>query len=142
MPALSAPLSERAMHRWSHAKIRPLLAALWALAWVGVAALLLLPMPVAAPDRSDLLVHFLLFAGMAFATIGFTRRAGHLAALALLTIACGTALEIAQQLVAYRTFDLTDAAANLLGATSGYALALIVLVLWLRPADPKLATNG
>ena len=29
--------------------------------------------------------------------------------------------------VTWRTFDLTDAAANTLGATAGYALALVVL---------------
>ena len=107
------------MHRSFHAKIRPLLAALWAIAWVGVAALLLLPVPVSTPDRSDLLVHFLLFAGMAFAAVGFSRRRGQLAGLAVLTIVGGTALEFAQQLVAYRSFDLTDAAANVLGATVG-----------------------
>ena len=129
------------MHPSFAAKIRPLLAALWATAWVGVAALLLLPMPVAAPDRSDLVAHFLLFAGMAFGAIGFSRRARQLAGLALLTIAGGTALELAQQLVAYRSFDPVDAAANVLGALSGYALAVIVLVLWLRPAEPELAAD-
>ena len=129
------------MHRWLPTRIRPLLAALWAAAWVGVAGLLLLPMPVAAPDRSDLLAHFLLFAGMAFGAIGFSRRARQLAGLALLTIVGGAALELAQQLVAYRSFDPVDAAANVLGAISGYALAVIVLVLWLRPAAPELATN-
>lgn len=129
------------MHRSFAARIRPLLAAVWATAWVGVAALLLLPMPAAAPDRTDLLAHFLLFAGMAFGAIGFSRRASQLAGLALLTIVGGTVLELAQQLVAYRSFDLADAAANVLGALSGYALAVIVLVLWLRPGDPELATN-
>jgi VanZ family protein len=129
------------MHRLSFARIRPLLAALWALAWVGVAALLLLPVPVSAPDRSDLLAHFLLFAGMAFAAAGFSRRPGRLAGLALLTMALATALEFAQRLVAYRSFDLTDAAVNVLGAASGYGLALVVLTLWLRPADPGLATT-
>ena len=129
------------MHRSLPTRIRPLLAALWAAAWVGVAGLLLLPMPAPAPDHSDLLAHYLLFAGMAFAALGFSRRPGQLAGVALLTIAGGTALELAQQLVPYRSFDLTDAAANVLGATSGYALAVIVLVLWLRPAGPELATN-
>ncbi|HUH03981.1 MAG TPA: VanZ family protein [Kofleriaceae bacterium] len=130
------------MHRSFDAKIRPLLAGLWAAAWVGVAALLLLPMPVSTPDRGDLLLHFLLFAGMAFGAIGFCRRASQLAGLALLTIVCGTVLELAQQLVAYRSFDLADAAANVLGAISGYALAMIVLVLWLRPAAAELAADN
>jgi VanZ family protein len=129
------------MDRSIQARIRPLLAASWAIAWVGVAALLLLPVPVASPGRSDLLVHFGLFAGMAFAAIAFSRRAGQLAGLALLTIIGGTALEFAQKLVAYRSFDLTDAAANALGATSGFALAVIVLALWLRPGGPGRATD-
>ena len=129
------------MHRSVAARSRPLLAAVWAAAWVGVAALLLLPMPAAAPDRSDLLAHFLLFAGMAFGAIGFCRRASQLAGLALLTNVSATALELAQQLVAYRSFDLADAAANVLGAMSGYALAVIVLVLWLRPAEAELAAD-
>jgi VanZ family protein len=141
MPVSSAPLTEHAMYRSSYARIRPLLAALWALAWIGVAALLLLPVPVATPDRSDLLVHFLLFAGMAFAAVSFSRHPGRLAGLALLTIACATALEFAQRLVGYRSFDLSDAAVNVLGAASGYGLALVVLMLWLRPADPGLATT-
>ena len=42
----------------------------------------------------------------------------------------------------YRTFDLTDAAANALGATSGFALALVVLLLWIRPADPARARGA
>jgi hypothetical protein len=129
------------MDRSYAARLRPLLAALWAVAWVGVAVLLLLPMPVSGPGRSDLLVHFLLFGGMAFAAIGFSRRAGQLAGLALLTIVGGTALEFAQKLVAYRSFDLTDAAANALGATSGFGLAVIVLALWLRPAESPLAAD-
>ena len=111
-------------------------AALWALAWLGVAVLLLSPLSAAGPTHSDLVAHFLLFGGMAFATVSFSHRAGQLAGLTLATVAGATALEFAQQLVPYRTFDLTDAAANALGATSGYALALVVLLLWIRPADP------
>lgn len=129
------------MDRSSHARIRPLLGGLWAVAWVGIAVLLLVPVPVPAPGRSDLLVHFALFGGMAFAAIGFSRRAGQLAGLALLTIFGGTLLEFLQNLTAYRSFDLTDAAANALGATSGFGLAVIVLARWLRPSDPVLAAD-
>jgi VanZ family protein len=137
----SAQWIERAMDRLFHPRIRRLLATLWAFAWIGVAFLLLLPMPIEAPDRSDLVVHFLLFGGMAFAAIGFSRRVGQLGGLALLTITASIALEFAQKLVPYRTFDLTDAAANALGATFGFALAVLVLALWLRPADPEFATG-
>ena len=114
---------------------RRMFAALWALAWLGVAALLLSPLPVAPPSRFDLVAHFVIFGGMAFAAVGFSRRAGQLAGLTLVTIAGATALEFAQQLVPYRTFDLVDAAVNALGATFGFALALTVLLLWIRPAD-------
>jgi glycopeptide antibiotics resistance protein len=141
MPISSAQQPSAPMDRSIQARIRPLLAASWAIAWVGVAALLLLPVPVASPGRSDLLVHFGLFAGMAFAAIAFSRRPSQLAGLALLTIVGGTALEFAQKLVAYRSFDLTDAAANALGATSGFALAVLVLALWLRPGEPELPAD-
>ena len=50
--------------------------ALWAIAWFGVAALLLLPLGVSTPGGSDLFGHFLLFATMAFAAVGFSRRPG------------------------------------------------------------------
>ncbi len=119
-------------------ELRWLCAALWALAWLVVALLLLLPLPVAAPDRSDLLAHFLVFGAIAFGAVSFSRRVGQLALLALATIACSMLLEYAQKLAPSRSFDLTDAAANALGATSGFVLALIVLSWWIRPADPAL----
>ena len=123
------------MARLFDPRTRRMFAALWALAWLGVAALLLSPLSAAGPTHSDLVAHFLLFGAMAFAAVSFSHRAGQLAGLTLATVAGATALEFAQQLVPYRTFDLTDAAANALGATSGYALALVVLLLWIRPAD-------
>jgi VanZ family protein len=124
------------MARLFNPRTRLICATLWALAWLAATALLLLPMPVAGPARSDLAAHFLLFGGLAFAAVSFSHRAGQLAGLALATIAGATALEFAQRLVPYRTFDLTDIAANALGAGSGYALALAVLLLLIRPADP------
>jgi len=111
-------------------------AALWAVGWLIVAALLLMPVPGGVPDGTDKVVHFLLFASLAFGAIGFSHRAGQLAGLALVTIAGGIGLEFAQRLVGYRTFDLTDITANALGASSGYVLAVIVLLLLIRPADP------
>ena len=124
------------MERLFQPGTRRTFAALWAVAWLGVAALLLLPMPVSAPDGTDKLAHFLIFGGMACGAVSFSHRAGRLAGLALLTIAGGIALEFAQRLTTWRTFDLTDIAANAVGATSGYAVALIILLLWIRPADP------
>ncbi len=127
---------ERWLDRLYQSKTRLTLAGLWAAAWVVVAALLLLPIPGGVPEGADKVAHFLMFGSLAFAAVGFSHRAGQLAGLALVTIAGGTALEYAQRLTSYRTFDLADAAANTLGATSGYAVALIVLLLWIRPADP------
>ena len=124
------------MARLFDPRTRRILAVLWGLAWLGVAAALLSPLPAAGPAHSDLVAHFLLFGGMAFATVSFSHRAGQLTGLTLATVAGATALELAQELVPYRTFDLIDAAANALGASSGFALALIVLLLWIRPADP------
>jgi VanZ family protein len=124
------------MDRLFQPSTRRTFAALWAVGWLGVAALLLLPLPVSAPDGTDKLAHFLIFGGLAFAALSFSQRAGPLAGFALLTIAGGTALEFAQRLTTWRTFDLSDIAANAVGATSGYALALIILLYWIRPADP------
>ena len=84
-------------------------AGLWGAAWLGVAAALLLPAAVGTPHRTDLVAHFLLFGAMAFGAVGFSRRPGQLAWLALATIALGAALEFAQKLVPYRTFDMIDA---------------------------------
>lgn len=112
-------------------------AALWGAAWLGVAAALLLPVNVPAPEGSDLVAHFLLFGAMAFGAVGFSRQPGQLACLALATIAIGTALEFAQGLVPYRTFAPSDAVANGVGALAGYAAALCVLFYVIRPAAPR-----
>ena len=118
-------------------RARLVCAVLWGAAWLGVAAALLLPLGVSTPGRSDLAGHFLLFGAMAFGTVGFSRRPGQLACLALATIALGTALEFAQDLVPYRTFELIDAVANGVGALAGYAAALLVLYFLIRPAEPR-----
>jgi VanZ family protein len=107
----------------------------WFVAWFVAAAGLLLPLGISTPDRSDLVIHFMLFASLAFSAIGFSRRPGQLTGLALATIALATTLEFAQKLVPYRTFDLVDAAANGLGASAGYGAALLVLFLVIRPAE-------
>jgi hypothetical protein len=112
-------------------------AGLWGAAWLGVAAALLLPLGVSTPGRSDLVGHFLLFGAMAFGAVGFSRRPGQLAYLALATIAFGTALEFAQDLVPSRTFEAIDAVANAIGALAGYAAALLVLYFVIRPAEPR-----
>ena len=118
-------------------KIRSICRALWCLAWVGVASALLTPLPIAVPVP-DWLAHFLLLCGMAIGAVTFSHRFGQLAALALLTSVIGVALEFAQVFVPDRTFEPFDAAANLLGALIGFAVAAITLHFVIRPADPAL----
>jgi hypothetical protein len=124
------------MDRLFQPRTRRILAALWGVSWLIVAVLLLMPVPGGVPEGTDKVVHFLIFAGMALGAVSFSHRAGQLSGLAILTIAGGTALEFAQRLTQWRTFDLSDAAANVFGASSGYAIALVVLLLWIRRADP------
>ena len=59
--------------------------ALWLAAWLVVAALLLMPLGISTPDRSDLVAHFMLFASLAFGAVSFTRRVWQLACLGLAT---------------------------------------------------------
>lgn len=119
-------------------KIKLTCCILWCLAWMGIAGALLMPLPMAAPPYSDLLAHFLVFCGMAIGAVSFSHRFGQLAALAFLTGVIGVVLECAQGFVPYRTFDPIDAAANLLGALIGFAVAAIALHFVIRPADPEL----
>jgi VanZ family protein len=117
---------------------RALCGLLWIAAWGLVATLLLTPLPVAPPPGGDLVAHFLLFGTMAFGAVGFSRRPGQLASLALATVALGIALEYAQGFVPTRYTETADAVANGAGALAGYAVALLVLHLVIRPAEPRL----
>lgn len=114
--------------------VRLALLALWCCAWLGVGALLLLPIHAPGPFRSDLLAHALLFFGMAFTGLGFCRRPIDLVGLTLLTLLGSTALEWAQRLIPYRSFDLLDGIANAVGATFGCVAAIPVLMFVIRPA--------
>ena len=116
--------------------------ALWCVAWVVICALLLMPLPVAAPEGSDLVAHFALFGAMALGALSFCHGPARLVGLALLTAAAGFALELAQGVLPYRTFALSDAAADLLGAGAGCVLALVLVRLVIRPAAPALRTRA
>ncbi len=124
-------------------RIRKMLFALWCAAWLVVAGLMLAPLtsPVDV-SHADLVAHFMVFACLAFATVGFSRRGGELTLLAAATIAGGAALELAQGLVPYRTVDVLDIAANTLGVRVGYGGALTVLLLLIRPAAEARQANG
>lgn len=111
-------------------------AGLWGIAWLAVAALMLMRVSAPAhPGRLDLVVHFAVFGTMTLATISFSRDTARLTVLALVTVAGATALEFAQALVPYRSFELLDLAANTVGAATGYALALVVLGRMIRSAE-------
>jgi VanZ family protein len=111
-------------------------AGLWGVAWLAVAALMLMRVTAPAqPGRLDLVAHFAVFGAMTLATISFSRDTARLTLLALVTVAGATALEFAQALVPYRTFELLDLAANTVGATTGYALALVVVGRMIRSAQ-------
>jgi VanZ family protein len=121
------------MQRLFHPKVKLTFFLMWCLAWLVVAALLLAPLP-STSAKSAALAHAVLFGGMALGAVTFCHHPGQLTLLTLLTIAGGTALEFAQGLVPYRTFDLHDAVANVLGATCGYLAALAILYSVVRPA--------
>jgi len=122
------------MSRLDRPLVRRCFLGLWCLAWLGVCALLLLPVRVPMFARVDLLAHAALFGGMAFLTVTFCRRPLHLVLLTLLTVAAGGVLEGAQSFVSYRSFDPLDALANSVGAAFGFAAALSLLVFLIRPA--------
>jgi VanZ family protein len=126
------------MRRLLDPRIRATCLVLWCVAWLLVAVALLMPVPMATPDRSDLVAHFATFGLMALGAVGFCRQPIQLLGLTFLTVAGAATLELAQYVLPYRSFDFADLAANTLGALTGYALALAVLVLVIRPADAAL----
>lgn len=131
------------MQLLSDGRVRKTLLGLWCLAWLIVAVLMLAPVSIPVRvSRGDLIAHFLAYAGLAFGAVGFSRRGTELTLLAAATIAGGVALEVAQGLVPHRTFDILDIAANTLGAMVGYAGALTVLLLVIRPAAEARQAKG
>jgi VanZ family protein len=131
------------MQRLLDPRTRSILFGAWCLAWLVVAALLLMPLAAPPPfPHSDLLAHFLLFGGLAFGAVGFSHRGAELTLLALATAAGGIGLEFAQGFVPYRTFDILDMGANALGAMVGYGAALTVLQLLIRPAAEARQAKG
>jgi len=124
-------------------QVRRALFGLWCIAWLVVAGLMLAPLrsPVDV-SHADLIAHFAVFACLAFATVGFSRRGAELSLLAAATIAGGVGLELAQGLVPHRTVDVLDMVANTLGVMVGYAGALTLLLLVIRPAAEARQAEG
>jgi VanZ family protein len=123
-------------------RVRATLFGLWCLAWLIIAVLLLAPLrSPTSLSYADLIAHFLCFGLLAFGAVGFSHRGVELTLLAAMTIAGGVALEFAQGLVPYRTFDVLDMAANTLGAMVGYGGAMAVLLLVIRPAKEARAES-
>jgi VanZ family protein len=131
----SAPTHRGVMQLLFDRRVKKALFGLWCLAWLVIAVLLLAPL--SSPMNVsflDLVAHFLTFACLAFAAVGFSHRGTELTLLAAATVAGGVALELAQGLVPHRTFDILDMGANTLGAMVGYGGALTMLLLVIRPA--------
>lgn len=129
------------MRHLSASRFRRWCLVLWCLGWVLVSVALLMPVPTAVPQGSDLVVHGLMFAGMALAAASFCRHALWLALPALFTLGAGIGLEWAQGLVPYRTFDQLDAVANAAGAALGYLVAVLLLLLWSRGPSAALGRS-
>ncbi len=96
--------------------------------WLLAAAIVWLSLapPPAEPGVHipDKLAHFLAYAALTF-WFAFLYRSGPArVAYALLWIALGVALEFAQAATGYRSYELTDMAANALGVLAGAAAAL------------------
>jgi VanZ family protein len=124
-------------------RVRRALFGLWCIAWLVVAVLMLAPLrsPMEV-SHADLIAHFVVFACLAFATVGFSHRGTELTLLAAATVAGGVALEFAQGLVPHRTVDILDMAANTLGVMVGYGGGLTVLLLLIRPAAEARQARG
>lgn len=79
---------------------------------------------IAATHINDKALHFGAYAVLAFLPVfGFGRRRGILLALSM--VALGMALEFAQRLVPFRSFEVADMMANALGVSTGIVLALV-----------------
>jgi VanZ family protein len=116
-----------------HPRLVGFLRIVWAVSVAAVAWLSLWPrveMPVAF-DHSDKLAHFAAYAWLGLLCFGaFTGRwAVRGAVLAVMLLALG--LEVFQQLVPGRMFEVTDMAANLVGAATGMVAGFAVA----RPED-------
>lgn len=111
--------------RWFWALPGSPLARLLAVLSVGlVAALSLTPrliLPEAAPDRTDLVLHWIMHMAMAFSLLyGWP---GNRGTVCLLAVLLAGGLEVAQTDIPGRTFDWLDLAANVFGGATGLVCA-------------------
>lgn len=104
----------------------------WCLSWLGVAFVLLMPLRSGLSGRADLLVHFVVFGGMAFGAVGFSRNSVQFVICSMVTILMSLLFELAQGYVPHRSADMLDGLANTLGAATGAAVALATWQTWTR----------
>lgn len=106
---------------------------LWCLIWIGVLVGSLQPVQELPLGMSDKLVHFLCYAAMTAAIVGFCHDARGLLGWAAFVVVMGGLVEIGQHFVPTRSMDLDDFLADAAGAAVGTLLALLWLVAVVRP---------
>ncbi len=99
----------------------------WAVGWVVITVLMLMPVPD-VPQVSSRLAHFVVFLVMTGAALAFCLTHRALLVVTLLAGLFALGLEYAQSLVPWRHFDLMDLGANVAGVLSGYVLAATLLL--------------
>lgn len=103
---------------------------------VGMMVAFLAPVPVLPLTDTggiDKSVHLLLFAGFAF-----LYRAGDVASMVatlLVSTAFAAAIEVVQSMIWYRSGDVWDVVAGVIGATAGSYLAHHITQTWRRASD-------
>lgn len=113
-------------------RVRASFLAAWVVGWGVVAYQSLRPLQGIPLGLSDKAVHLAGYAAMSALAAGFCHVPSRVLLLAAGTVAAGAALEGAQYLLPYRSFELLDMLANTAGALLGSAAAL----LWLRLLAP------
>jgi VanZ family protein len=121
------------MRRLLDREVRRGLFLLWCAGWVVIVVLSLQPQPELPAGLSDKLLHFIAYAVMAAMAAGFCHVPRRLAAWAVVTVALGGAVELAQGLLPWRSAELADLAADAGGAGAGWLLGLLWLTLLIRP---------
>lgn len=111
----------------------------WCLGWALVLVESLRPMPEIPLGLSDKLAHFAGYAAMAAGIAGFAHRPREIARWALLAVAMGGLIEVAQGFTPTRSPDPLDFLANTAGVAVGAAVAISWGALVIAPLRRRLA---